>query len=177
MEQTVLAVESTPIWENVAHAVFRLIGMYGWHVAAVLVAPLLSFVAVQHYKAANRRFFGRKPIAPLLDAVAWLIVLVLSFRFWTLADLSREASIYAALTVACFHTGIVKFVFAHAPKPVQSVLAQSAFPNGDGLTAVGLTRTILLGRAVEQRKHDQPVPVERRKHHAEKEDQTETKKG
>jgi hypothetical protein len=171
--ETVLAVETVPLWETMAHAVFRLIDAYGWGVAAVLAAPLISFSATQHYKAINRRLFNRKPITPILDAVAWLIVLVLSFRFWTLAGLSNIASIYAALTVACFHTAIVKLIFAYAPAPVHDALAQSGFPDDEESTVLNATLTALLGGPVDRRKHDQPTFIERRKRHGKEESQTE----
>lgn len=100
-----------------------LVSKYGWPIVAIVLSPLISWRITQWYKLLNKRIAGRKPHWLLMDVGSWLMVYGMTYVAWSIHS---DNALFIAFIVACFHTGIVKYIFAKAPKPIVEALQYGA---------------------------------------------------
>lgn len=125
MEQNIAGIESQ------ADSIARMFSKYGWPVVAVVLSPLLSWRIFQWLKLAFKRQYGYKPHWLMLDAGSWSVVFGLTYWAWSIHAENAE---FIALIVACFHTAIVKYIFAKAPKQIVDALSYGASSDHTMLT-------------------------------------------
>lgn len=96
-----------------------LLSRYGWPVMAIIGSPLLSWRVTQYFKLHFKRVYGHKPRTLIMDTGSFCIVLAATYWAWSIHS---DNGLYVALAVACFHTAIVKAMFAYAPKKLSQAL-------------------------------------------------------
>jgi hypothetical protein len=96
-----------------------LLSRYGWPVMAIIGSPLLSWRVTQWFKLCFKRHYGTKPSTTLMDIGSFCIVLAATYWAWSIHS---DNALFVSLCVACFHTAIVKAMFAYAPKKLSKAL-------------------------------------------------------
>lgn len=118
------AMEQTAI-EQQANSAARILSAYGYAVLAAL-SPLISWRVVQWYKLDHKRKHNKKPPARRMDIIGLLLV----FAFCSFAlykhGIDFEGALFISVIVSIFHTAIVKYIFAKAPKQIVDALSYGA---------------------------------------------------
>lgn len=106
---------------------------YWWHMLAVLIAPLLGFIAGQWFKAAWRKLKGHKPSSWVTGSFNALVSGILAFWFWP-NDMQEALKI--GLAIGMISPIIVWVWFMVAARYAPKQVAQLKGADGEDLTII-----------------------------------------